>query len=239
MKFLTKLDAKLFLSEIQSFDKLNVADENYNPTSEEIGLFLKARTPLIKKIKNHRKSSAQKANWRNNRQSMMKGIKAFHKSTDGKRFHKRLGKFLATRIFRKAEDADGFKLLIAKQGVLKGINAARQHLLVELEYFHPMQEQIEIEEFLVDYAFPYFRAIESKIITSEELELDEIAFLFDITDKGVIIQKLSEMVGQKFAQIEKLWNSIHNEISTSGVTIENDSYYAQFFTKFKNGLKQK
>lgn len=240
MKFLTTLDAQTFLLDIERFDKLDKVDENYRPTADEIEEFLKKRTPLVRKIKDYRKSSAQKANWRANRQNMMKGIKAFHKSTNGKRFHKRLGRFLATRIFRKAEsNDDGFKMLMTKQGVLKGINSAKQHLLVELEYFHQLGEQIELEEFLVDYAFPYFRVIENKVITDADLESDELVFLFDITDEKAIIQKLSEMLGKEFAEIEKLWNSIHSELSENELTVDDADYYPAMFEKLKSAVRTK
>jgi len=93
---------------------------------------------------------------------MLKGIRAFHKSVAGKRFHRRLGNFLASRITRKKEkptEALEFNTLMSKQASLKGLTSAKQHLFVELEYFHQLEEHIQLEEFLIDYALPYFRNI--------------------------------------------------------------------------------
>ena len=198
MKFNTSLDAQTFLMEIKAFTKLNNVDENYVPTMDEVQSFLKARTPLVKKLKNHRKSSAQKANWRKNRHKMLKGIKAFHKSVQGKRFHRKLGRFLATRIFRTKTSEDMAEMLLSKQGYLKGLNSAKQHLLVELEYFHQIQEQVELEEFITNYAYPFFRSIEEKIMTEEALDEDEVVFLVDLVENSVLIKSLADKSGQTF-----------------------------------------
>lgn len=236
MKFQCELDAKKFLSEVCEFGKIATADASYQPTMDELQSFLKARSPLVKKLKGARKSSAQKANWRKNRAKMMKGIKAFHKSTAGKRFHKRMGRFLATRITRKKTSESVFESLLAKQGYLKGVNAAKQHLLVELEYFHQLQEQVELEEFIIDYAFPYFRVIEEKIITDEELSDDEYSFLFDITESSATIQKLSELLDVEFAHIENVWNAIVSDLEKSKVTTIDENYYFKFLNELKNKL---
>ena len=208
MKFQTTLDAQTFLLEILKFDKITEVNETYVPTSEEMDLFIKHREPLVKRIKNYAKSSAQKANWRQNRTNMMKGIKSFHRSVDGKRFHRRLGRFLSTRITKDRETNEGYQTLLAKQEYLKGINSAKQHLFVELEYFHQLEAQVEIEEMILEYAIPFFRSIEEKIITNEELTDDELVFLMDLTEEKTLIQSIAEKLGKEFAEIENLWNSI-------------------------------
>lgn len=242
MKFNDILDVQTFLVEAKAFDKLTtITSKDYVPTNEETATFIKARSSLVKKLKNHRKSADSKANWRTNRTKMMKGIKAFHKSVKGKRFHRRLGRFLATRITRKKTNADenAYTMLLTKQSYLKGLNAAKQHILVELEYFHQLQEQIEIEEFLVDYAFPYFKLIEEKILSDDELTEDEVTFLFDLIDENAIKQSLSEKTGQTFAQTEKVWNAILIDLKTKGVDNQNDNFYPQLVNCLTKSLGSK
>jgi hypothetical protein len=237
MKFSSTLDVQTFLIEIKCFDKLSTVDESYKPTDEELSSFIKNRSPLVGKLKNYRKSANSKANWRENRTKMMKGIKAFHRSTDGKRFHKRLGRFLATRLFRSKEtNESAYEGLLTKQGYLKGLASAKQHLLVELEYFHQIQEQVELEEFLVDYAFPYFHRIEEKIISGNDLSEDEESFLFDISDTNAVMQKVSEIYKKEFAEIENLWNSISSDLNKAGIAISATEYYPMLIEKLKETL---
>ena len=238
MKFNSVLDVQTFLVEAKAFDKLNkVKSKDYVPTNEELGSFLKARSPLVKKLKNYRKSANSKAAWRQNRTKMMKGIKAFHKSVKGKRFHKRLGRFMATRIVRsKEKNEDAYDMLLLKQGYLKGLNAAKQHILVELEYFHQLQEQVEIEEFLIEYAFPLFKDVEEAILSDRDLSPDEQIFLFDLIEESAIKQAVSEKAGLEFAQIEKVWNAINIDLNGKGVDNCTDDYYPQLISCLKKNL---
>ena len=243
MKFNTTLEAQSFMTDVKAFDKLTSASESYVPTTEELKSFIKKRTPLVKKIKDHRKSVTQKSNWRKNRHKMMVGIKAFHRSVDGKRFHRRLGKFIATRITRKKTNVTEnlFSTLMAKQNSLKGLTSAKQHLFVELEYYHTLDEQVEIEELIIDYALPLFRDIEVKIVSGEELNDNDMNFLFDITDHSAIISALAEKIrsgctaeqnNPEVAKVEKLWNSILDKLAEDDLGKENEDFYSEFISEF-------
>ena len=63
----------------------------------EEGEFIKKRRGLVSRLKDMQKSGKTKAQWRTGRWKIMRGIKRFHRSTEGKRFHRQLGRFLATR----------------------------------------------------------------------------------------------------------------------------------------------
>jgi hypothetical protein len=239
MKFLTELDVNTFLAEVKSFNKIGKVDLNYVPTNEEIGTFIKTRSGLVRKLKDSKKSSTQKKNWRGNRYKMMKGIKAFHKSTEGKRFHKRLGRFLATRLFRsKSTNEDAYQDLLIKQTYLKGLNAAKQHLFVELEYFHLLEEQADLELFITDHAIPMFISIEESILYDEELNEDQITFLFDILNEEVVISNISSRIGVEFAQIKKLWNSIVTDLNKKDVVYESENFYSTLTEKLKKAIEE-
>lgn len=237
MRFNTTLDAQTFLMEIKNFDKLSKADNNYAPTNEEIQSFLKARTPLVKKLKDYRRSSSQKANWRKNRYKMLKGIKAFHKSVQGKRFHRKLGRFLATRIFRTKTSESGFDMLLSKQAYLKGLNSARQHLIVELEYFHQLQEQVELEEFITNYGYPYLRAIEEKIMNDEDLVEDEVIFLMDLIEENALITSFAEKTGKTFAETEKMWNTIASNLEKQRIDRDDDRFFPFLISRLKKNVR--
>jgi hypothetical protein len=238
MKFLNELDVNTFLAEIREFDKIGTVDENYKPTNEEVKKFIKARTGLVRKLKDNKRSSDQKKNWRGNRYKMMKGIKAFHKSTEGKRFHKRLGRFLATRLFRTKRVSEGaYQDLLIKQTYLKGLNTAKNHLFVELEYFHLLEEQVDLELFITDHAIPMYMGIEMKMLKDEKLNEDEITFLFDIVNEKVVISSISSRIGKEFAEIEKLWNSIKTNLDKDGISNLHEDFYLTAIKKLTSAIE--
>lgn len=243
MKFLTSLDVNTFLAEVKAFNKIGTVDESYEPTNEELGLFIKSRAPLMGRLKNSKQSSAQKANWRQNRTTMMKGIKAFHKSTEGKRFHRRLGRFLSTRLLRpklatanKSESA--YNALLVKQAYLKGLNSAKQHLFVELEYFHQLEEQVDLELFITDHAIPMFRSLELKVLNDKETTIDEMGFLIDIVSPNAIFAELSEKSGKTFAEIKEMWNAIVCDLRKEKITNLSENYYDSIIEALKKNLEK-
>jgi len=81
---------------------------------------------LVKKSIDKKKSRDGKNNWRRNKTTLKKGIKKWHKSTNGKRFHKALGRFNALR-----ENA-GLDVIT---DALFGINSIETHLVLELKFY--------------------------------------------------------------------------------------------------------
>lgn len=87
--------------EEQEYQKL-FEDEQPGESSS----FVKHRKMIVPMLKDFRKSQQTKHNWRTNKNSMLKGIKKWHSDPEGKKFHRQLGRFLATR-----PDAQGRRLL--------------------------------------------------------------------------------------------------------------------------------
>lgn len=147
MKFQNKQHAQQFLIEIQRMDLVETATVAFVPDEAMIELFLKSRESIIPKLKSFRKAQASKAAWRKNRYKYMKGIKAFHKSTEGKRFHRSLGRFLATRM----HSGDKGKLTMGygeRFESLKGISSLRTHLYIDTMYYRPLDEQVDFDLYL-------------------------------------------------------------------------------------------
>ncbi len=240
MKFFDLLTTKAFLAEIGEFNLIAEVDSNFVPTSEQVDTFLSNRTPLVKKLKDSRKSQTQKTNWRKNRHKMMKGIKKFHRSVDGKRFHRKLGNYIATRITKgdASKNENGYEVLMAKQDFLKGLNSAKQHLFVELDYYHSLDEQVELEEMIIDYAIPLFQRIENKTVTNEELNDDDLTFLFDLTDKSAIIKCIAEKFEVEVAKADKLWNAISTKLYEDKIDELDCTFYPKLIVELRNKFKE-
>lgn len=237
MKFHSKDDAVLFLIEINALDRISSVTENYKPVDEELGQFLKKRNEYITTLKNHRKGQAQKANWRANRTEMMKGIKAFHRSVEGKRFHRKLGRFMATQIFSpKRPNTRTYESIVENRETLLGLNSLKQHMFVEAEYFHQIQEQMELEDIITGHAIPVFTSIENKIISGETIDEDETAFLFDFVGENHIKDELATISGKTFDEISALWTQVENELASKGFAKSSESFYTYFVEELKQLL---
>lgn len=226
MKFQTILDVQTFLTEIGSFSKLTEKLEvNYVPTDEEEATFLKSRTAYVSKMKDYRKSANQKANWRENRSQMMRGIKAFHRSVEGKRYHRKLGRFLASRITRKTNESVGYPGFLEQLEFLQGLNSVKQHMYSEMEYFHQAQEQIELEEMILEYAIPMFRSIEAKIIESKELTEDEMIFVLDLTESQDFMLAVSDVTGKEPKSVNEVFQTQVDNLIKEGIAKEDKQFY--------------
>jgi hypothetical protein len=228
VKFLNDTDAALFLIEVNSTHKLLEATKDYIPTDEELDTFIKKRKGVETALKDREKSNNMKDRWRRNRRSMLKGIRSFHKSTEGKRFHKRLGRFLASRITSKDEN----EIL----EYLKGVNTAKNSLITELEYFHTLTEQVELEEVVINYAIPIFNSIEEKIIKKLPLTEDEFCFLLDITEATELIRSLADKSGQSEQTVEKYWKEIKDALIRDGKSDSDDQFYGLLVSILKKKL---
>ncbi len=182
MKFSTLLEKQSFLVEIGEYDLVFKIKEDFEPSNEMIAEFIKRRTSLITPLRDFRKSQTQKSNWVKNKASYMSGIKKFHKSTAGKRMHRNLGRFLATRITRPKEVKENLDIsfsLMDISEILKTISSYKTHLYIELDYYRPAVEQLVLEEMIFDFV-PILSAINEKILSCKELSDEDYSFLTDL-----------------------------------------------------------
>jgi len=182
LKFSTLLEKQSFLVEIGEYDLVFKIKEDFEPSNEMIAEFIKRRTSLITPLRDFRKSQTQKSNWVKNKASYMSGIKKFHKSTAGKRMHRNLGRFLATRITRPKEVKENLDIsfsLMDISEILKTISSYKTHLYIELDYYRPAVEQLVLEEMIFDFV-PILSAINEKILSCKELSDEDYSFLTDL-----------------------------------------------------------
>ena len=225
MKFRDKLELEIFLTEIDRSDLISQTDENFVPTQEMEEAFIKRRKPLTGALKNFRRSQQTKEQWRKNRWGFMKGIKKFSRSVEGKRFHRNLGRFLSTRYFHPTmksiisldrEDSgkesghvrEGLTIFDLAE-ILKAINSAKTHMLIELEYYMPLLEEIDYWNFL-DEILPALDVIEKKLWLSEKLNNQDLEVLFRLTEKKELIKALAESSQIDYKIIEEYWNEFES-----------------------------
>ena len=110
---------------------------------------IRKKLQIVKKSIDRKKSKDMKNNWRRNKTQLQKGIKKWHKSTQGKRFHRALGRFNA--LTENKNDLDVIT------DALFGLNSIETHLILELKYYEPdiesLSQFLQIIEFFNEDIF--------------------------------------------------------------------------------------
>jgi hypothetical protein len=149
MKFKNAIDEQVFRSEwLKSGLSLNE--------------FLVKRQELELGLVDWERSQRQRQNWRKYRWRYLKGIRDFHSSTVGKRFHRNLGRFLATRETEtllkayqsekeKERELRGLDLRKVQENLefLIAVLSAGVHALIEERYYKAsVDEAVDYKLFL-------------------------------------------------------------------------------------------
>ena len=207
MKFKSITDAKLFLVDCNEYSLVDTVTENYEPDSELLEAFIKRRRQLVDKVKDFRKSQTAKQNWRHYRKKYMDGIKAFHRSTDGKRFHRNLGRFLASRI----TDEDFKPSYTELVEYLKSLSSLPTHLLVDLAYYKTTEAQCTYEE-LLDESFPIIYRVLNKMYYADFfINESDMDMLLRLTDSKELCKSLKEKCPN--LNTDKLSEALNNKTS--------------------------
>jgi len=226
MKFLDAISAQQFVLEIGQNSLLESVGVNFQPTDEMVELFIKKRKKEIGKIVDFRKSQDSKENWRKNRHKIGSGIRKFHRSTTGKRMHRNLGRFLATR---ESKDSDVFEALTA-------ISSAKSHAYLSMEYYMPFSEELEYRMFLL-HMQPVLTSVESKLFsgTPEAITEEEEDLLIRLCETNALIGSYAEKSGKSRGEVERLWDKAKARVKTEyGLDDDSDRFYA-----LTNGIVKK
>ena len=183
MKFFSEKDKKLF--EI-SYDDI---DDFYRK--------------VMSLKKSFRRSQLQKHNWRAYRSSYMRGIKAFHRSTAGKRFHRWLAQYLAYKY------RPGYHFQYKKEEAIKALSSIITHLAIESEYYHPLLEHVEVltmMEIGSDWISGLIQDIvemdsdsaqdivPQDIVISEEIDAKILGLALTYTDPSVYLKEIGKEI---------------------------------------------
>lgn len=135
VNFNSETDRQLFLLEVGKR-----IDEQDNP--EDHKRFIKKRSFVVPLLKDFRKSQAAKRAWTTNRLDYIFGLKHWAHSTEGRRFHRNLGKFITTRI-----DVGRVNLSVKEDAPLSvaQLIELRMELLKELQTYKTLEENVNLE----------------------------------------------------------------------------------------------
>lgn len=205
MKFKSLQDKQLFLLEIGRIDIYSTIDESWTPTPDLVEMYVKSRSGLISGLKDFRKSQNTKESWRKNRHKYMKGIKNFHRSTKGKRLHRAMSGYLINHeSYKDLTHPPVFE-------TLKAINSLKTHLYIELEYYTPVNEYMELVEIL-ENLIPCTNRVEQFLLQGNyDLLEEDKELLIRLTETDELLQALSLKINKPFDDIKNLWENTINE----------------------------
>jgi len=205
------LDRSRFLVDLNRVDLLETKDV----PKELHELFLKKRRPLVNQVKDFRRSQRSKAAWRRNRYSMLKGIRTWSKSLRAKKFHRQLGRFLATRITKNDE-----ALLLEIPDTLKALSSLRTHIYIESAYYRSLEDDVDHFE-LLEYTIPLLNSLELKLLNEEcdQISYDELEIAFRLVDTSEVQSALSSLINEEHLS-EKYENLDVSEDLTYGITVK-------------------
>lgn len=139
----------MFLFEIDRGDLVESVDIRFSPTAEMMELFIKRRQSLPG-LKAFRKKQNTKQQWRANKYEMLRSIRRFHSSIQGKRFHRNLGRFLSNRIFREPLiNASMFQTESYNdvKDLLKSLSSLETQLYIHMDNYRPVSDEINFDIF--------------------------------------------------------------------------------------------
>lgn len=165
-------------------DKIQALSELGLPVTSNVELTPQHFIQIIEARPDWRKSKDQKARWRRNRRTYMKGIKKFHKSTEGKKFHRQLGRYIATRM-TNSENLNEISSTV--DDFLTAVSSIRTHLYIDLGYYKPILEEFEYSD-LLEEIIPVLNEIELKFIKRnyQDLTPEELNTLLSLISPDVL-----------------------------------------------------
>ena len=172
-------DRNKFMIESElSFESVKIDETTELKFSVDEEAIILKRTEKKKRLKDFRKSKLSKKSWRINRKKLEKGIKKFHRSTKGKRFHRALGRRLATReVVRQNSEMLEF---------LVGVQSLKTHLTIGTKYASSIDEE-------VDYLLFYESIVLTIIKLEEKLSKSLISCNYNFnltTEESVLLNDL-------------------------------------------------
>lgn len=218
MKFINEIDQRLYQQELK-LSQLSEAD------------FIRKRHGLIKRVKDRQRSRETKKQWRHNRWKILKGIKRFHKSTQGKRFHRQLGRFLALRDFK------GPLAYREARDLVMPISSVLTHAFLEQDYFMPLSEQINYELFCDEVYEEVLTILDKLQGTRKDISGHE-DFLCRICETTALIKSFADKYGKSEEEVEELWDKAKEVVKKDyGRTEDDENFYSLLVGILKKMLK--
>jgi len=178
IRFGSVADRVLFELEVGS-EQLVQSDSDqsvYEFTDQET---LTQRARQLSRVKDLKRSKMTKKQWRLKRNNLEKGIKRFARSTKGKRFHRKLARWLAMREC-------AVRVLLVE--CLVALNSLKTHLSVDLKYSSSIDEE-SAYSLLFEESMPLLDELEIELRTAllagsaAKLTDEQTDFLSDLVQR--------------------------------------------------------
>ena len=173
IRFESAADRAHFCVEMGLYDLLEQPEA---PIPEEVvASFYEQREQTVTLLKDFRQRQQTKQDWRKSRYKHMRGIKKFHRSIQGKKLHRTVGRQVANRIQRGRSTTAGQAVrdkqkdarIIGRAEALawcKALSSLRTHAFILAENYTPnINEMADVEQF-VDYVIPTLSALEQRTL---------------------------------------------------------------------------
>lgn len=236
MKLQNQEERLAFLIDAGRVDLLETDEE----IPEEIfELFIKRRRPLVRNLVNFRRKQIQKGQWRKQRWKYLRGIRKWHRSVKAKRFHRAMGRYLATRIFRPKMStlANRYESLDPLQDqALKAISSMRTHLYIDLGYYQSIEEEADLFQ-LLEYAIPVLNEIEVKLFQNSETELteDETELLLRMVDENELCKSFSDVLNLEVEKVTETYKAVIGKMSRN-FSRDDTLFYSTVMEEFTEAL---
>jgi hypothetical protein len=175
----------------------NFQDEFFNQNEEKIQEFIKRREKRITNLKNFRLSQNSKSSWRKHKLQHVFAIRKFHKSLKGKKFHRQLARFLATRDTRTFKE---------KNETLKALSSLKTHLLIEMDYYRTIEDEVNLRLFL-DIIYPTITEIEKTIFEDRKVDKNSLEIISSLVNNEVFCEEFN-IDSSKYNEEELLLNKL-------------------------------
>jgi hypothetical protein len=227
IKFLSDLDKQKFLCEC-SLENLS----DLESVSEEVySVFIKNRQTLVNHMKDFRKKQITKQSWVAHRWKYLIGIRKFHRSLAGKRFHRHLADYLATRFVDKRPGRTNvFE-------TLKSISSIKTHFYIYGEYYKSLEDDIDYLN-LLEYSIPLLTNLELSIYNPDSYYISDDRYISEDDDSTELLLRIvdqNELASALSTVINKDKSEILSRIVEESNTKFDDTYlYLNIINEFKN-----
>jgi hypothetical protein len=201
LKFLDGYEFKLCLIESGLVKDIHEDMETYNLPEQILeGLFIK-RQKHVNGLRDHRKASDTESQWRGMKYKMVSAIRRFHKSTEGRRLHRKMSRFLATReplaSMRLSDIKERNDLISEIDNLVGGLNEFYYN------YYHhsdDLNDLFTLREDVLDKSTD----IINKLIFNNPLDESDVDFFKTLTNTESIIDHLKEFYPE--SNIQEEWD---------------------------------
>lgn len=221
LDFLDNYEFKLFLIENGLVRDINKDRNSYTIDESNLEEFFIKKQRFISNYKDFRKSQDTESQWRGMRYKMMKAIKRFHRSTEGKRLHRRMARFLSTREPMKGPISLGMQ---EASELINDIDSLVEGLTSFLNNYYHHTDELKELVILSEDVHEISETIISRLVIGEyTVNEDEVDFFKTIINKESLFEVLKEDLSLEQTKIDELWENASHAFLKFG-TKNNPSY---------------